>query len=546
MMRAALLSAAFQALYLTGVNAAPSAPSSLQTCLTQVFASNKGGVHFPQDALYQLLYVKPYNTNIPITPAAVTQPKSAADVSAIVKCAAASGVKVQARSGGHSYANYCLGGEDGAVVVDLVNLQGFKMDNSTWQATIGAGSLLGDVTERLHKAGGRAMAHGTCPQVGIGGHATIGGLGPISRQWGTALDHVLEIEIVLANGTITRANSTYNPDILWAAKGAAASFGIITEFVVRTQAEVTNAVVYNYKILLGSHASHAATFAAWQSIVADPKLDRRLASQVIVFQLGMIVTGTFFGSREEFNALNFVGRLSGNATVEVSLLDTWLGIVANWAENEALQLIGGIASPFYSKSLAFKPSTLIPQQGITDLFKYFDEASKGTLIWFAIFDLAGGAVNDVAQDATSYAHRDVLFYLQTYAVGLIALSDTTTAFVEGISNTLYKAMPNLPVEAYAGYVDPKLSNGQQAYWTTNLPRLQQIKSQIDPTDVFHNPQSVRPVANAAPKALTAAVRPQNAARVASPNEAQLEPEWAANWKNWKILSSLYTAKALSP
>jgi hypothetical protein len=66
-----------------------------------------------------------------------------------------------------------LGGTDGAISIDMVNFQEFSMDNSTWQATIGAGTLLGDVTPRLHNAGGRAIAHGTCPGVGMGGHATI-------------------------------------------------------------------------------------------------------------------------------------------------------------------------------------------------------------------------------------------------------------------------------------------------------------------------------------------------------------------------------------
>jgi len=47
------------------------------------------------------------------------------------------------------------------------------MDKVTWYATIGAGTLLGDVTTKLHDAGGRAFAHGVCPGVGIGGHATI-------------------------------------------------------------------------------------------------------------------------------------------------------------------------------------------------------------------------------------------------------------------------------------------------------------------------------------------------------------------------------------
>ena len=45
------------------------------------------------------------------------------------------------------------------------------------------------------------------------GHATIGGLGPTSRQWGTTLDQVREVEVVLANGVITHANENQNPDL---------------------------------------------------------------------------------------------------------------------------------------------------------------------------------------------------------------------------------------------------------------------------------------------------------------------------------------------
>lgn len=47
------------------------------------------------------------------------------------------------------------------------------MDNNTWQASIGGGTRLSDVTNKLHDNGKRAIAHGTCPGVGIGGHATI-------------------------------------------------------------------------------------------------------------------------------------------------------------------------------------------------------------------------------------------------------------------------------------------------------------------------------------------------------------------------------------
>ena len=52
-------------------------------------------------------------------------------------------------------------------------------------------------------------------------------------------------------------------------------------------------------------------------------------------------------------------------------------------------------------------------------------------------------------------------------------------------------MPTSQFGSYPGYVDPLLANAQQAYWGTNLPKLEKIKHEIDPKDVFHNPQSVR-------------------------------------------------------
>ncbi|KAF8166622.1 hypothetical protein K438DRAFT_1857053 [Mycena galopus ATCC 62051] len=463
--------------------------SKLQRRLNKVFASSPGSVFYPQDAEYQSKYVKAYNQHIPITPAAVTRPTTTQEVSQIVKCAADTKVKVQARSGGHSYGNYGLGGVDNAVVVDLVNFQQFSMDETTWHATVGAGTLLADLTKRLSDAGGRAIAHGTCPQVGVGGHATIGGLGPVSRQWGMALDHIVEVEIVLADGTITRANATQNPDILFAVKGAGASFGIITEFVFRTHPTPPNIMQYSYKVEFGKHADMVSTFETWQTLVADPALDRKLASQVIITDLTMVISGTYFGTKEEYAKLPFHQQLAQKVPPLIEILDDWIGAVGTWAQD----VFGGDSAAFYSKNLPFRPDNLIPKEGIQNLFKYLDTVNKGTHIWFAIFDLAGGAVSDVPQDATGFAHRDTLFYFQTYAVGIGELSQTTIDFVTGMNKKITDSMPGVSFGAYPGYVDPLLKDGPLEYWGSNLPRLQKIKAAIDPGDLFHNPQSV-PVA----------------------------------------------------
>lgn len=47
-------------------------------------------------------------------------------------------------------------------------------------------------------------------------------------MWGSALDHVEEVEVVLANCPVVHASEDENPDIFFAIKGAAAGFGIVT------------------------------------------------------------------------------------------------------------------------------------------------------------------------------------------------------------------------------------------------------------------------------------------------------------------------------
>lgn len=307
-------------------------PSAVESCLLSAVGNDKGLLAGKSTIGYQLSHVKPYNLDIPVTPAAVTYPKTSEQVAAIVKCAVDNSLKVQPRCGGHSYANYGIGGQDGSIVVDLKNFQQFSMDKTSWQATIGGGTLLSDVTKRLHDNGKRAMAHGTCPQVGIGGHATIGGLGPSSRMWGSALDHVQEVEVVLANSSVVRASEDQNADVFWALKGAGAGFGVITEFKVRTQAEPDKTTLYSYGIQAGSAKDKATAFKKWQKLISDPDLSRKFASQFIMTELGVVVTGTYFGPQAEFDGLNISSRLP-DANENVVVLDDWLGVVGHWAEH---------------------------------------------------------------------------------------------------------------------------------------------------------------------------------------------------------------------
>lgn len=78
-------------------------PSALQTCINGIADGRGGFAAYPNQPLYQLSWVKPYNLDIKVVPEAVVRPKDTNDVAEVIKCATKNGYKVQAKSGGHSF-----------------------------------------------------------------------------------------------------------------------------------------------------------------------------------------------------------------------------------------------------------------------------------------------------------------------------------------------------------------------------------------------------------------------------------------------------------
>lgn len=342
------------------------------------------------------------------------------------------------------------------------------------------------------------MAHGSCPQVGVGGHFTIGGLGLMSRQWGTSLDHVVEAEVVLANSSVVTASDTQNQDIFWAIKGAAASFGIVTQFKVRTHEIPKAALQYTYTFSQGDILDKVKLFQAWQSLVAKPNITRNFSTELVIFEDGIFISGSFFGTREEFREFQEENGLPIQSMGNVAYITNWLALIANTAENYLISLTGGILTSFYSKSLSFTADQLFTEHDLVTLFTYLDTAPKGTQTWWVIFDLEGGATNDVPMNATSYVHRDAVMWMQSYSVvGFEPPGFIARRFLNRLHEVVIENRPAGPLRSYPGYVDPYLKNGQMAYWGSNLERLQSIKTIVDPRDIFHNPQSVpvNPITN---------------------------------------------------
>jgi FAD/FMN-containing dehydrogenase len=82
------------------------ADSNLKSCLKAAVGGDSSRVAFP-DLFFDFLHVKRYNLYYNVKPAAVAYPLNATEVGALVKCGAQNNVKIQARSGGHSFGDYC-------------------------------------------------------------------------------------------------------------------------------------------------------------------------------------------------------------------------------------------------------------------------------------------------------------------------------------------------------------------------------------------------------------------------------------------------------
>jgi len=75
--------------------------------------------------------------------------------------------------------------------------------------------------------GGNAQSVGAA-----GGYSQGGGHSSLSPRFGLAADNILEVDVVIANGTLLTANNCTNKDLFWAIRGGGGgTFGIVTRMV---------------------------------------------------------------------------------------------------------------------------------------------------------------------------------------------------------------------------------------------------------------------------------------------------------------------------
>ncbi|KAI2779941.1 FAD-binding domain-containing protein [Daldinia loculata] len=120
-------------------------------------------------------------------------------------------------------------GSFNGVQINMKNLRNIDIQPSGKSAWFQGGVYDGQATTYLWDRG-YVTTTGSCDCVGMMGPGLGGGHGRHEGAHGMISDNILQLNVVLANGSAIRVNSNKYSDLLWGMKGAGHNFGIVTSF----------------------------------------------------------------------------------------------------------------------------------------------------------------------------------------------------------------------------------------------------------------------------------------------------------------------------
>ncbi|HEU5063692.1 MAG TPA: FAD-binding oxidoreductase [Solirubrobacterales bacterium] len=166
-----------------------------------------------------------FNLAVDQRPALIAEPRSREEVAAVVRFAAANGLRVAPQRTGHNAGP--LGPLEETILLKTNRLDRVVIDAPGRCASVGAGARWEDVVP-LASEHGLAALHGSTPDVSIAGYTLGGGMGWYARKHGLAANSVKAIEVVTADGGIRTASPQSEPDLFWALRGGGGNFGVVT------------------------------------------------------------------------------------------------------------------------------------------------------------------------------------------------------------------------------------------------------------------------------------------------------------------------------
>jgi hypothetical protein len=402
-------------------------------------------------------------------PEAVVRPRTVDEVAVAVGLAAAAGLPIAVRSGGHGL----LPVDDG-LIVDLAEFTAIEV-RADGLVSVGGGARWGDIAAALAPHG-LAISSGDTRDVGVGGLALGGGIGWLVRGHGLTVDALREVELVTASGEVLTVNAEQHPDVFWALRGGGGNFGVATRFVF--QASPVAGIVGGH--VLFDQSDVPAVLRAWRDVMRNGPDE--LNSTLIVLPpfapempAGPNLAVALQGSEQQLREL-LEPLLSLSSVTQVSLAPVAYGDLLEDAPpgRPPFLFVGGNG---------FMPD--VSDEALDAIAAAYDRDVPTMVLLRAL----GGAFSRVAPDATAIAHRDAeaLFIVN----GLLPADSTPEQIAVAKAGT--DAALAFTNGTYGNFAPERGEQVIEAmYPPATLERLRRVKAELDPGNLFRQNHNITP------------------------------------------------------
>ncbi len=426
-----------------------------------------------------------WNDMIDRRPAIIASCANAADVQRAVSFAAAHGLLLAVRGGGHNIAGNAVC--DGGLMIDLSPMKAVKVDPKSQRASAEGGVTLGDFDQGT-QAHGLATPLGINSTTGIAGLTLGGGFGWLSRKFGMTVDNLVSADVVTADGKSVRASATENEDLFWGIRGGGGNFGVVTSFEFQLHpvgpevlcgpivfpAEQAKTVMRKYREYTATMPDEMTVWALLRKAPPLPFLPEEVHGKDVV-----VLAACYAGAVAEGERLVAPLRGFGDAYGEHIGPAPYVGFQAAFDP----LLTPGARNYWKSHNLMKLSDELL------DIV--IDFAAKVPSPHCDVF-LAqmGGQISRMAPDATAYHHRDANFVLNVHGRWETPDGDEKgTAWARALFNA---AAPHATGGVYVNFMTQEEGDRVAAAYGPNHKRMVQLKKKFGPTNLFRLNQNVDP------------------------------------------------------
>ncbi|MEV3961261.1 FAD-binding oxidoreductase [Nocardia sp. NPDC050193] len=481
----------------------------------------------PGQSAYRGLTLRGYNRRYVARPQRIHLPATAQEVRAAVASSVRDGLRTAARSGGHCFEDF-VDSADTRSLIDLRGLDRVDWDDEHRAFSVGSGLTL----EQLYAELARwnvTVPGGICRAVGVGGHISGGGYGPLSRQHGLVADHLYGVEVVTVarDGSVALTTATRNgphEDLWWAhTGGGGGNFGIVTRYLLRSPgsdgADPAAALPRPPRSMLSTTLTLPVTteesFVRFMSNYLDFYARHREPGNRFA---GLYAPISFRPTMTGFGEMLIIQ--AGDGPDARALVDEFLATVCagvfpgamvppvveqTYADTVAHVYYAGTTDPPRVKTKAAYLRRPYTTEQLRICYRHIvSPAFVGeSALEFLPF---GGATNAVAPDATAMPARDSFMKMLIHAAWRLSVDDERHIGVaRQLYRELYAATGGVPVPddrnggSYINYPDPDLADPElnrsgapwhALYYGANYPRLQRVKAEWDPNNVFRHRLSI--------------------------------------------------------